>query len=113
MSRSTKAPFKKYEGEKQKDKHVRLTKSMLMSKAYKELKNSSKVLYIYMKLWASGEEEFDFANSLGNKILSHSTIISSIRDLIQKGFIEPVYISNGGGKKPNRYRFSPNWTNKK
>lgn len=109
MSRGTKAPFKRYEGAKEKDRHVRLTKSMLDSKVFKSLKYSSMILYIYMKLWASGEEEFDYAKSLGENILSPATVSSSIKELIKKGFIERVYFSTGGGHKPNRYKMSSNW----
>ena len=109
MSRGTKAPFKQYEGKKEKDKHIRLTKDMLNSTNFKSLKPNSKVLYMYMKLWACGNEEFDYSISLGSNIVSQSTVISSTRELIQKGFIERIYFSNGGGHKPNRYKFSSKW----
>ena len=113
MSRALKAPFKSYEGAKHKDKHIRLTKSMLDSKVFKSLKPNSKILYMYMKLWACGNDEFDYSISLGNNIVSSSTVISSIRELVEKGFIERVYFSNGGGHKSNRYKFSNNWLYRK
>lgn len=109
MSRGNKAPFKSYEGSKQRDKHVRLTKDMLCNKNFENLKPNSKILYIYMKLWACGEIEFDYSISLGCNIISHATVISSIRELIKFGFIERVTFSNGGGHKANRYKFSSNW----
>ena len=113
MSRkSKKAEFKEYEGKKRIDLHVRLTKDMLMNKNYLDLKSSSKILYMYMKLWAKGEIEFDYAKSLGSKILSPATVVSSIRELVEKGFIERVYFSNGGGRTPNRYKFSDKWNKK-
>ena len=109
MPRGNKAPFKHYEGRKSKDKHIRLTKDMLNSKAYLSLSNTAKVLYNYMKLWASGEQEFDYSKSLGSKIVSPATYTNNIKELVDKGFIERVYISTGGGHKPNRYKFSSNW----
>lgn len=109
MSRGTKAPFKSYEGSKQKDKHIRLTKSMLDNENFKSLKPNSKILYIYMKLWACGKEEFDYSISLGSNIVSPATAISSTRELVQKGFIDRVYFSEGGGHKPNRYKLSNKW----
>ena len=109
MSRGTKAPFKRYEGAKEKDRHVRLTKSMLDSKAFKSLKYSYMILYIYMKLWACGKIEFDYAKSLGERILSPATVTKAIRELVDKGFIERVHFSNGGGHTPNTYKFSTNW----
>lgn len=108
MSRGTKAPFKSYEGKKQKDKHIRLTKNMLDNENFKSLKASSIVLYLYMKMWASGEEEFNYAISLGENIMSRKTVISSIKELIQKGFIEKTAIYNKS-HKPNTYRFSNKW----
>lgn len=113
MSRGIKAPFKRYEGKKNKDVHVRLTKSMLMSKVFKELSSNAKVIYIYMKLWAMGRDEVDYSISLGCNLVSQSTVIKSIRELIKKGFIERVYFSKGGGHKSNRYRFSSEWINYK
>ena len=109
MSRGMKAPFKSYEGKKAKDKHIRLTQDMLNSINFKSLKQSSKVLYMYMKLWSCWNEEFDYSISLGSNILSQATVISSTRELIEKGFIEKVYFSNGGGHKPNRYKLSNKW----
>lgn len=113
MSRGIKAPFKRYEGEKTKDVHVRLTKSMLMNKTFMELSSNAKIIYIYMKLWAIGKEEVDYAVSLGCKLVSQATVIKAIRELIEKGFIERVYFSNGGGHKSNRYKFSSKWINYK
>ena len=112
MSRGLKAPFKSHEGRKRKDKHIRLTKDMLMSKIYISLKESSKTLFNYMKLWANGEDEFDYSVSLGTNVVSPRTVTTAIRELIDKGFIERVYFSNGGGHKPNRYKFSNKWSYK-
>ena len=113
MSRGLKAPFKAYEGEKTKDTHVRLTKSMLTHKNFIGLSSSAKIIYIYMKLWAIGRDEVDYSKSLGSNILSPSTVLKAIRELIERGFIERVYFSNGGGHKPNRYKFSSKWINMK
>ncbi len=109
MSRGLKAPFKEYEGKKIKDKHIRITKSMLDNEKFKNLKPSTIKVYMYMKLWANGEIEFDYSKSLGSKVVSQMTFANAIKELIENGFIERVYFSNGGGHKPNRYRFSNNW----
>lgn len=109
MSRGLRAHFKDYEGKKTKDKHIRLTKDMLDSKAFRSLKPSTIKVYLYMKLWANGKVEFDYAKSLGSKIVSSTTFLNSVKELIDYGFIERVYFSNGGGHKANRYRFSNKW----
>lgn len=113
MSRGLKAPFKDYEGNKTKDRHIRLTKNMMDNKNFKSLKSSSILVYIYMKLWANGQQEVDYSKSLGSTIVSPMTFSSAIKELIEKGFIERVYFSNGGGHKPNRYKFSNSWSKNK
>lgn len=110
MSRALKAPFKDYEGIKSKDKHIRLTKSMMDNENFKKLKPATVKVYMYMKLWANGEKEFDYSKSLGSKVVSQMTYTNAIKELIEKGFIERVYFSDGGGHKPNRYKFSDKWT---
>lgn len=109
MSRGTKAPFKSYEGKKSKDKHIRLTKNMLDNKNFKKLNAKTVLVYIYMKLWANGENEFDYAKSLGSNVVSPATFTKAVKQLIENGFIERVYFSNGGGHKANRYKFSDKW----
>ena len=113
MSRGLKAPFKEYEGKKTKDKHIRITKSMMDNENFKKLKPSTIIVYMYMKLWANGEVEFAYSKSLGSKIVSPMTFSKAVKELIEKGFIERVYFSNGGGHKPNRYKFSNNWIKNK
>lgn len=112
MSR-IKAPFKLYEGSKSKDKHIRKTSSMMLNQNYLSLKPSSIIIYDYMKLWACGNEEFDFSISMGKKtpIKSTTTINNAIDELVKKGFIDIVKASTGGGHIPRRFRFSSRWLN--
>lgn len=113
MSRGLKAPFKEYEGRKSKDKHIRITKSMMDDKNFKSLKPSTVRVYMYMKLWANGETEFDYSKSLGSNIVSPMTFSTAVKELIENGFIERIYFSNGGGHKSNRYKFSNKWIKNK
>ncbi|MBR0491856.1 MAG: hypothetical protein IJJ82_07455 [Clostridia bacterium] len=110
MSRGLKAPFKPYEGRKTKDKHIRLTKNMMDSKVFRSLKPCTIIVYMYMKLWANGQLEFDYSKSLGSNVVAPATFSSAVRELENKGFIDRVYFSTGGGHKPNRYKFSDRWT---
>lgn len=111
MSRRRKTPFRLFESKKEKDKHVRLAKSMLLDKKFIELSKSAKILYIYMKLWAGGQEEFQYAKSLATSlgIISGGTFVKAVRELIQKGFIVKKHITTGGAHIPNTYEFSANW----
>lgn len=109
MSRGLKAPFKPYEGQKSKDKHVRITNSMLTHKKYIELTYSAQVLYIYMKAWSCGNQEFEYSWSLAKKIIkSNRTYISSKNELIEAGFIECIRTCKCS-KFPNKYRFVNSW----
>lgn len=113
MSRpSNKAPFKLYEGRKTKDRHVRLTDNMLKDDVWLSLPPSAKILYIYMKLWACGNDTFQYSKSLATNIMSPSAYISSVRTLISKGFIEKTGYIPKGGHTPTTYKFSTKWLNK-
>ena len=102
------APFKNYEGDKQKDKHIRLTSSMLLSDNYLSLSNSAKVVYNYMKLWACGETIFQYPKSNAKKYMTEKTFLKAKDELIEKGFIE--FISgNRYAHLPNTYKFSNKW----
>jgi len=113
--------FKPYEtmlrggnGQAINEQHTRLTRSLLLSPAYKDLgKNAVKILNA-MKIIAKGEKEFDFACSLGISYLgissnSEKSVREAIKELVEHGFIERKYFSNGANHIPNRYEFSCNW----
>jgi len=92
-----------------KEQYISLTRSMLINEKWLNLKYSSQVIYIQMKLWARGKQEFKYSYSLAENILgSTRTIKSSIEELIDNGFIEIVKCS----KRPGIgtiYKFSNNW----
>lgn len=112
MSRGQKAPFNPYEGQKAKDKHVRLTNDMLNSKAYLNLSYSSKVLYTYMKLWACGKIEFEYSWGIAKKIFgSNVTYIRAKEELVKWGFISCIRTSKCS-RFPNKYKFTSEWANK-
>ena len=75
--------FKPYEGRNKNERHIRLTKDMLMDKVYLSLSCPSRVLYNYMKLWAYGSKEykdkgtFDYSVSLAMQMcgVSNKTAI--------------------------------------
>lgn len=103
------------------EQHIRRTRSMIYSKAYRKLSGNEIRLFDSMKLKFHKEEkegtEFDFSKSLGVKVLglsknSEQSVKRALRNLIKYGFIDQTYISKGGGKKvkqPNRFKFSERW----
>lgn len=70
-------------------KNIKMSVDLLKSKDFIDLTNSSKVLYLYMKMWANGKKKFYYSYSLANKVFgSRTTIFRVIKELEQKGFIK-------------------------
>jgi len=103
------------------EQHVRISRSMLYSKAFLSLNSVALKIYMILRLKFHKEEEqdkdFAFSKSLGVKILnlsekSEKTIRRGLLELEQKGFIERTLFSKGGGKNnknKNRFKFSTRW----
>ena len=109
--------FKPYEGRNKNERHIRLTKDMLMDKVYLSLSCPSRVLYNYMKLWAYGSKEykdkgtFDYSVSLAMQMcgVSNKTAIKCFHELEEKGFIERQNNSKFS-KQTSKWKFSSEWT---
>lgn len=109
--------FKPYEGRNKNERHIRLTKDMLMDKVYLSLSCPSRVLYNYMKLWAYGSKEykdkgtFDYSVSLAMQMcgVSNKTAIKCFHELEEKGFIERQNNSKFS-KQTSKWKFSSKWT---
>ena len=108
--------FKPYEGRNKNERHIRLTKDMLMDKVYLSLSCPSRVLYNYMKLWAYGSKEykdkgtFDYSVSLAMQMcgVSNETAIKCCHELEEKGFIERQNNSKFS-KQTSKWKFSSKW----
>lgn len=92
--------------------YIRITKRMIMDDKFISLSNSSKVLYIYMRMWGYPKPEVDYAISLSKPYMSKNTFLKSIIELEKKGFIDIVF-SNKFSHRPNRYKFSDRWWKEK
>ena len=108
--------FKLYECRNKNERHIRLTKDMLMDKVYLSLSCPSRVLYNYMKLWAYGSKEykdkgtFDYSVSLAMQMcgVSNKTAIKCFHELEEKGFIERQN-SSKFSKQTSKWKFSSKW----
>ena len=108
--------FKPYEGRNKNERHIRLTKDMLMDKVYLSLSCPSRVLYNYMKLWAYSSKEykdkgtFDYSVSLAMQMcgVSNKTAIKCFHELEEKGFIERQNNSKFS-KQTSKWKFSSKW----
>ena len=108
--------FKPYEGRNKNERHIRLTKDMLMDKVYLSLSCPSRVLYNYMKLWAYGSKEykdkgtFDYSVSLAMQMcgVSNKTAIKCFHELEEKGFIERQNNSKFS-KQTSKWKFRSKW----
>ena len=121
MSKRKFTPFQSFEtnltgdnGKGINEQHVRLTRSLILSPAYKDLgKNACKILNA-MKLVSKGNVEFTFSASLGVFYLGlnencEKSVRLAIKELLNHGFIVRTTFSNGAGHISNSYRFSGNW----
>lgn len=102
------APFKVYEGRKQKDKHIRLTSDMMLSEVYLNLSDSAKTVYNYMKLYSCGNDVFEYPISLALKYMSKPTFLRARDELMAKGFLKYEQ-NNKYAKIKNVYRLSGLW----
>ena len=108
--------FKPYEGRNKNERHIRLTKDMLMDKVYLSLSCPSRVLYNYMKLWAYGSKEykdkgtFDYSVSIAMQMcgVSNKTALKCFHELEEKGFIERQNNSKFS-KQTSKWKFSSKW----
>ena len=95
-----------------KEPYISITRSMLTNEKWLNMEYSARELYLYMKLWSYGKQEFEFSYSLALKIIgSTRTIQKRIQELIDNGFIEIIKCS----KRPGIgtvYKFSNNWYKK-
>ncbi len=92
-----------------KEPYISITKSMLTNNKWLNLNYSSQIIYLYMKLWSYGRQEFQFSYSLAlNVCKSRTTFKKSIDELVNNGFIEIKKISKRPGTGTT-YSFSNNW----
>lgn len=69
--------------------------NILKDKDFISLNSTSKVLYIYMKMWANNKKTFYYSYSLANKVIgSRTTIFRNIKELEEKHFIKIEKIKN-------------------
>lgn len=102
--------FKTYEGKKPTDRHIRLTKDMMMNESFFKLSANAFKLYSYMKLWASGQETFKYSISLSKKLMSAPTFERAKTELITSGFIEqPNLYSARDKRETGEFIFSSKW----
>lgn len=90
--------------------HIRITRSMLSSKAWKMLTVHSRVLYMEMKnkYTGSNENDISFTYKEALEIMNDRTFTKCIDQLIELGFIK-LLEQNWTLRKPNIYGFSDQW----
>lgn len=113
MAKKKKKQFRPFESSNRymnyEDNFIFITKSMMDNENWLSLTSNSKILYMYMKLWAYGREQFQFAYTLAqNCIKNTKTIHNCINQLVEKGFIDIVSISRKVGYGTT-YKFSDRW----
>lgn len=87
---------------------VALPHTLLMNENFIRLKQTTKVIYIYMTDYANGLQSFTFPKSIYEKITTKQTFQNAKDELEKLGFIEVV----GFGKNTrteNEYKFIDKW----
>lgn len=102
--------FRSFEALGSSDRHLRLTQSMMLSKAWGELSCHSITLYVHMKLKFNykNEDDISFTYAEGKKLMSERTFMKSIEQLIDLGFIKIVR-QGWTSREPNIFGFSDQW----
>ncbi|CAM4408041.1 hypothetical protein FHS16_001753 [Paenibacillus endophyticus] len=104
--------FKQFETDvRSADKHhIRITRSMMSTGAWKTLTVHSKVLYIEMKnkYTGSNENDISFTYKEAAEIMNARTFTKSVDQLIEYGFIKLIE-QNWTTRRPNIYGFNDQW----
>lgn len=89
---------------------VPMMKDMLNSKAYKELRNSSRVSYLLLRLQCKHFEqsEVKFPVSHAAEYMDRQTFMTAITQLIDLGFIQKTF-EGGLYRRTSIYRFVDTW----
>ncbi|MFF2907672.1 hypothetical protein [Paenibacillus sp. NPDC057934] len=102
--------FRPFEGISSKGRHLRITQSMMESRAWKELSCHSITLYLYMKAKFNYDNENDisFTYAEGQQLMTEPTFAKSLDQLNDLGFIKVV---KGGWttRTATIYGFSDQW----
>lgn len=88
--------------------YIRITKDMIMHPNFIAMHNSSKVLYLYMRMWGYPKIDFEYSISMSRKIMSKKTFLNSIKELVNNGFLE-IEFQDRYSRRPNVYKLSSNW----
>ena len=115
MSKKKRKQFRDFESsalyEGFKEPYICMTFSMLDDEKWESLSYSAQSVYISMKRWAYGRQEFKYSYRLAlKKVKSFSTFSKAIKELVDNGFIEIIRISRTPGIG-TIYKFSNKWYN--
>lgn len=102
--------FRPFESVNKHDKHLRITNSMMESKAWVSLSTHSMILYIYMKKKYNfnNADDISFTYKEGKELMSKAVFTKSLDQLIECGLIDVVE-QNWSSRKCNIYGFSARW----
>lgn len=92
--------------------HIRITRSMMESKAWKTLSVHSIVLYMHFKAKYTGSNEnnISFTYKEAMEIMNDRTFTKCIDQLIECGFVKLIE-QNWTTRRPNIYGFNDQWKN--
>lgn len=85
-----------------------MPESLLLHKNFLKLSNSSRTLYIHMRLEGIDSLEFEFPVSRALTFISKHTFLKTKEELVERGFIEIIHCDKNSGV-PNVYKLCNKW----
>lgn len=114
MAKQRRANFSAFESISKNSRYVRLTESMMQSRAWRELDIYARALYTEIKRKHNGKPEgernISFTYAEGRQIMSKAKFTQARDSLIEKGFIDLVR-HEPYGAAPTIYGLSARWHN--
>ena len=111
MSKNRKrSPPESQKAKKDDTRFTQMYHSQLTSKAFFKLSNTAKIIYIYMREYATNKYEFKYPRRIYTNICTPPTFNKIIDELVQNGFIITIISGKSTGNE-NIYRFSDKWQN--
>lgn len=111
MAKAKITPFRIWESANEngeEGRFARVSNSLMLHHATKNLTPLAFRVYVYMILEAGGQRDFEFPRVKWRGFISNGGFQKAKNELCEKGYIEVIFCGKIT-KEPNVYRFSSKW----
>lgn len=108
--REARYKFRSYEGRRDKERHLRITESMMSSEAWSNLTSSAIELYLHIKIKVTptNHDDISFTYKEARNFMNGNTFKKSMELLLENGFLRYVRHSPNT-RECNIYAMSDKW----